>query len=82
MQAQMIQCGLASGYKVWYLATEGKEWRDRFAKLLHQLDSAAGTFYNRASRAHATSVATEMLTLERLNRIRIRGPAAGQAAVP
>jgi hypothetical protein len=35
----MIQCGLASGHKVWYLATEGKEWREKFTQLLRQMDT-------------------------------------------
>lgn len=35
----MIQCGLASGHRVWYLATEGKEWREKFALLLRQHDT-------------------------------------------
>ena len=37
----MIRCGLASGYKVWYLATEDKIWYNRFAKLLRQHDTGA-----------------------------------------
>lgn len=36
---QLIHCGLSSGYKVWYLATESREWRDKFARLLHEHDT-------------------------------------------
>jgi len=43
VQVRMIRCGLASGYKVWYLATEDKIWYNRFAKLLRQHDTGTSS---------------------------------------